>query len=796
MVRTLIHLTLLLLSFTSYAQKNISFSGRVVELSTGNGLAGASVLIQDARLGTVTDSTGNFFFRNIPRGHHLVEVSFLGYSSVLQHLDIEGDKQVTIELNTAVIENQGVTVTGIAAASSRKAPIPVTILRRTDLLETPSTNIIDALSKQTGVSQVSTGPAISKPVIRGLGFNRVVVINDGVRQEGQQWGEEHGIEVDDASITRAEILKGPASLIYGSDALAGVVNLITNVPVSEGTIKGNFLSNFQSNNKLFSNHASIGGNQQGFNWNAYGSLKSAGDYKNRFDGRVLNSRFNEKNFGSVIGLNKRWGYARLVYNSFNQNLGIIEGDREQATGRFLVYPGTPLERSASETDLSGRSVLTPFQKVAHNKILSDNNFTIGKNRLKIMVGYQNNKRKEFASNEEANEDNPELFFNLNTYTYNGSWTLPELKRWRTTLGFNGMTQLNENKGEEKIIPDYVFNDAGGFVYTQGLYDKYTISGGVRFDNRYIHAKEDTENGVTKFLDFKKNFSNFSGSAGISYEPNDYLTFKANAGTGFRAPNLAELSSNGAHEGTNRWEYGQSNLKSEKSFQLDGEMDVNNEHLTLGVNIFYNKINNFIFYRKLQSTTGSDSLIVDDAGDILTGFKFDQNNAKLYGFEVNLDLHPHPLDWLHFENKISFVRGVFTNNLFGTDNLPLIPAPRWISELRANIKQPLKYFGSTYFLLELDYNFEQDRPFTAYDTETPTGAYALLNAGFGTEISRRKKTLFNLYFAANNLTDEAYQNHLSRLKYTALNERTGRRGVYNTGRNFSVKLNIPFSFTTK
>lgn len=796
MTRFFITVSVFLLGLSCLAQKNISFSGRVIEAATGNGLAGASILIQDARLGTVSDSGGHFYFRNIPRGHHLVEISFLGYSSVLQHLDIEEDKQVVISLNSTILENQGVTVTGIAAASSRKSPIPVTIIRRADLLETPSTNIIDALSKQTGVSQVSTGPAISKPVIRGLGFNRVVVINDGVRQEGQQWGEEHGIEVDDASIARAEILKGPASLIYGSDALAGVVNLITNVPVAEGTIKGNYLSNFQSNNRLFSNHGAIGGNHQGFNWNAYGTIKSAGDYKNKFDGRVLNSRFNEKNFGSVIGLNKRWGYSRLVFNSFNQNLGIIEGDREPLTGRFLVFTETPSERPASEEDLNGRSVLTPFQKVAHRKLLTDNNFTIGKNRLKITAGYQNNKRKEFAAMEEADDNDPELFFDLNTFTYNGSWTLPEQKTWRTTIGFNGMTQQNTNRGKEEIIPDYTFNDAGGFLYTQGLFEKYTISGGVRFDNRFINAKESEENGETKFRAFKKNFSNFSGSAGISFEPTDYLTFKANAGTGFRAPNLAELASNGAHEGTNRWEYGQQDLRSEKSFQLDGEVDLNNEHLTFGVNVFFNKINNFIFYRKLQGQSGGDSLILEDNGDILTGFQFDQNNAKLYGFEVNLDLHPHPLDWLHFENKISFVRGTFINSIFGTNNLPLIPAPRWISELKADIKKPLKQFSNTYFLIEFDYNFDQARPFTAYDTETPTPAYAVLNAGFGTAVMHRKKELFSIYLAANNITDEAYQNHLSRLKYTAVNDLTGRRGVYNTGRNFSLKLNIPFSFSTQ
>lgn len=277
-------------------------SGVITDSKTNTPLAGASVSIEDSKLGTITDSAGRFIFKNVPPGHHLVEISFSGYTSLLEHVDINSDKELNLSLTSSIIEYQAVTVTGVSTSTSvRKTPVPISIIRRADLLQTPSSNIIDALSRQAGVSQVGTGPAISKPVIRGLGFNRVVVINDGIRQEGQQWGEEHGIEIDDASVNRVEILKGPASLMYGSDALAGVINIISNVPVTEGTVKANILSNYQTNNKLYTTHADIAGNKNGFSWSAYGSIKSAGDYKNKFDGTVLNSRFNEKNYGAFIG---------------------------------------------------------------------------------------------------------------------------------------------------------------------------------------------------------------------------------------------------------------------------------------------------------------------------------------------------------------------------------------------------------------------------------------------------------------------------------------------------------------
>lgn len=787
------------LFYTADSQVKIrpTVSGKITDTKTGEPLAGASVTIEDAKLGTVTDSTGRYFLRNVPVGHHLIEVSFTGYSSVLEHLDIIADKELNISLTSSIIEYQAVTVTGVSTSTSiRKTPVPITIVRQDELLQTPSTNIIDALSKQAGISQVGTGPAISKPVIRGLGFNRVVVINDGIRQEGQQWGEEHGIEIDESSVNRVEILKGPASLMYGSDALAGVINIISNVPVAEGTVKGNVLGNYQNNNHLYTTHAGIGGKQNGFGWNAYGSLRSAGDYKNEYDGKVLNSPFNEKNYGAFVGLNKSWGYSRLLWNSFNQDLGVIEGERDELTGKFLVFAGTPEERIATENDLQSRKPLPPFQKVNHNKFILDNNFNIDNSRLKIILGYQDNKRKEFAEVEEQQQNNPELFFDLKTTIYNVHWVLPEKNKWRTTIGFNGLSQHNENRGKEEIIPDYRFSDAGLFIYSQGFFNNYTLSGGFRFDNRSIDSKEEIDNGTTKFEAFKKSFSNFSGGIGISYEPSQTVTLKANIGRGFRAPNLAELASNGAHEGTNRWEYGSKNLKSEQSLQLDGEVDLNNEHLTLGMNVFYNRINNYIFYRRLNSVFGGDSIVVDDNGEELQSFQFDQSNARLYGFEISLDLHPHPLDWLHFENKLSFVRGKFNNNIFESDNLPQIPAPRWLSELRADFKKAGKNFRNFYIMMEADNNLKQENAFYAYNTETATPGYTLLNVGVGTDLANKNKTVFSIHLSVNNITDKAYQNHLSRLKYTAMNAMTGRRGVFNMGRNFSIKLNVPFSFSTR
>ncbi len=773
----------------------ITFSGKITDAKTGEPLPGTSLLFPDLKLGTSADNSGKFVFANVPPGHYLIAVSHVGYASIIEHIDIDKNTEKDFALQPSVLENQGVIVTGVSHATNvRKAPIPITTVRRSEMLQSSSTNIIDLLAKKPGISQLSTGPGISKPIIRGLGYNRVLVVNEGARQEGQQWGDEHGIEIDELSVNRVEILKGPASLMYGSDAMAGVINLITNIPVSEGTIKGNLLTNYQTNNDLVALNANIAGNIKGINWNIYGTTRSAGNYENRYDDKVPGASFNEKNFGGYIGVNKKWGFSHLVFSSFDQSLGLVEGDRDAATGRFILFAGTPLERIATSEDLNERRPFVPRQNIRHYKIVSDNSIGIGKSRLKINAGLQNNQRKEFADPEDKNE--AELFFDMNTITYNAQFVLPEVKEWHVTIGASGMYQQSKNKAAEVLIPEYDLFDIGGFIYVQRYFEKFTLSGGARYDNRTVDSKELFEGSNLKFEAFNKSFSNFSGSIGFSYEPADFLTLKANIARGFRAPNIAELGSNGVHEGTFRYEYGNKDLKSETSLQFDGGVEVNYEHFNLGLTGFYNSISHFIFYRKLESASGGDSIINVD-GDDIPAFQFNQVNARLSGLEVILDIHPHPLDWLHFENSVSFVRGRFTEKVGGTDNLPLMPAPKFSSELGTNFKKPGKVLRNFYCKIGMETNFKQDKPFFAYNTETATPAYTLLHAGIGTDIiNKKEKAILSVHLAGNNLTDAAYQNHLSRLKYAGENLVTGRIGIFNPGRNFSLKINIPIVFTDR
>lgn len=776
-------------------QKNrTQLSGKVTDVKTGAPLPGASVILAESKIGTSTDSSGNYILNNVPLGHTLIEVSYAGYKSSVEHVDIKtGTNTKNFTLTSSIVENEAVTITAVGNATSvRKAPIPITRVNKSELLATPSTNIIDAISRQPGISQLTTGPAISKPIIRGLGYNRLVVINDGVRQEGQQWGDEHGIEIDENSVSRVEIVKGPASLIYGSDALAGVINIITTNPVPVNTIKANFLSSYNTNNKQRSFFGSVGGNHSGFNWNGWGDVTAAADYKNKYDGRVWNSKFNNRNFGGYVGYNGAWGFTHLIVSNFNQKLGIIEGERN-SNGNFIKALPNGINGEPTESDFNSTGPFIPYQHIRHFKVIADNSFKAGSGRITFNLAWQRNQRQEFGNADDPREKS--LYFDLKTIDYNAAYHFNDKKGWTTSIGIGGMQQGNQNKGVEVLIPEYDLFDIGGFVYSQKTLGKATFSGGIRFDSRWLHSKEFLEGGSIKFSAFKKNFSNVSGSAGVSYAATQNFVLKLNLARGFRAPSIPELATNGAHEGTNRYEYGDPNLKSETSWQGDLGFEINSEHMLFNAAAFYNSINNFIFYRKLSGVGGGDSLVLVDP-DLIPAFQFGQHTAHLAGFEALLDLHPHPLDWLHWQNTISYVRGTFKEPVEGIKNVPFIPATRWLSELKAELLSKGKAFRNLSLYFEADHTFHQNKPFTAYDTETATDGYTLLNAGISANITRKNKTLFSIYLLANNLTDVAYQNHLSRLKYTDVNPVTGRQGVFNMGRNFSIKLNVPLSFNTK
>lgn len=796
-------LTCSLAGFASPGENSVH--GKILD-DAGHPLIGAIVTIPDLHTGTVTDNNGAYELAHLPKGKYVVQVRMLGYSNLTQTLMIDGVVEMNAELKESIIEKNEVIITGSSLATrERTSVVPIQSIRVKEMHENAYTNVIDAIAKLPGVSQVSTGPAISKPVIRGLGYNRIITMSDGVRQEGQQWGDEHGIEIDDYNVSRIEVLKGPASLAYGSDALAGVINIISDEPMPLGKIKGGLTSNYQTNSGLFALNGQLGGNIKGYSWNVYATGKQAHDYKNRYDGYVFNSRFNNMDYGGTMGLNRKWGYSKLSFTSFGQDLGIAEGDRDSATGKFLkVVNNEGLEEVFIVEDADGKSYKKqiPAQRIEHKKLAWNNSIYLkNSGRIGITLGYQQSSRREFE-NVLATEESG-LWFLLQTYTYDVKYFFPVWNGWQATAGVNGMQQHNSNRGIEFLVPDYKLSDAGLYVIAKKDWDKWSVSGGLRFNYRAItasalyldstHTKTEAlvPGGYEQFGGFTKEYSNAVWSIGTSYSVNKRTIFKLNIASGYRAPNIAELSANGVHEGTIRYEYGNTALKPENSLQADLGLSWNSEHLLVNASVFYNYITSFIYLQKLVDANGNDSVPAAHNEEGYTAFMYRQTNAGLYGGEAYVDFHPHPFDWLHLENTFSYVKGMAFNATDSARNLPNIPAARWLIEVRAQKNNLTKWMRNVYAKVGLETNFAQNSIFSAYSTETTTPGYSLLNAGIGVDFTNRKhKTLFTLNIAGQNLTDKTYQNHLSRLKYAPTNNLTGRNGIYGMGRNISIVVNIP------
>ena len=665
------------------------------------------------------------------------------------------------------LELNEVIVTGLTGETKMKySPTPVSIVSGKELRQISSTNIIDAIARQPGIAQITTGSGISKPVIRGLGYNRIITISDGVRQEGQQWGDEHGIEVDAQGVSTVEILKGPASLMYGSDAMAGVV-IFHNMPIASlGEMTANISTEYQTNNGLFDYSLSLNGNQSGVVWNARYSEKMAHAYKNKYDGYVPNSQFHERALSGMIGLHRQWGQSHLRLGYYHLTPSIIEGERDEVTGELI----------SDAANIKTYGKVLPFQQVYHYKAISDNTFNLPSGYLKAIIGYQQNQRKEY----EESPDEYNLYFQLHTLSYDIRYMSLENNGWKMNGGIGGMYQRSLNKGDEYLIPAYRLFDIGAYVTGNKRLNEWTFSGGVRIDRRQLHSESLIDNDQLRFTEFSRHFTGVTGSLGAVFNATENLNFRLNISRGFRAPNMSELGSNGVHEGTVRYEIGNHDLRPEYSWQADLGMDFTSKYLSAQVALFANRIDNYVFSHRVNE-------IIEPGYDT---YEFTQGDARLLGFEAGFDFHP--IHQLHFANAFSLVDARQLHQPEETKYLPMTPAPRWTADLKYEFTHNGRWLNNSYVAFGLECNLRQNHYYMADDTETATPSYTLLNISAGTDVKFKGKKVAEVHMTIDNLTNRAYQNHLSRLKYTDFNVVTGRQGVFNMGRNITFKVNVPIS----
>lgn len=795
--------------------------GTVKDQQNGNVLFGASIYIVDLKLGVLTDSTGHYLIENLPSGTFLVEVKFEGYKTITKNILLKnGTLNEDFNLEQSVKEINEVVVTGSSkAVQIKRNPVPIVVVSHDYLVTNISTNAIDAIARIPGIRAVTTGPNVSKPFIRGLGYNRILTLYDGIRQEGQQWGDEHGIEVDQYAVNRVEVIKGPASLSYGSDALAGVVNLIPTQPAPEGKMIGEIVTDYQSNNKMFGGSAMLSSTKNGVEWLARISHKYATNYQNKVDWRVFGTSFNETDANASIGIHRKWGYSHLDFVLYDDLQEIPDGSRDSATWKFTrqITEADTVRQIVSDADLNSYKIGVLHQRVQHYRVFSANNFILNDgSRLLVNLGFQRSVRREFSHPEVPYQNVPGLFLQLNSINYDIKYSLKDINEWSITVGVNGMYQQNMvTNGTEFIIPSYHQFDIGPFATIKKTFGKLDIAGGLRYDLRSFHndqlyTKPDAVSGFEKpvygvdtvgannpFSTYSHTFSGVSGSLGATYNFSDQVSVKANISRGFRAPNIAEISANGVHPGTNFYQIGNDNFKPEFSLQQDIGFVFSSKYAVIELNLFNNFINNYIYNQKLIGVNGTDSVVTGSG--VPQTFKFQASNANLYGGELSIDLHP--LKSIHFENSLSVVyaqnKGVAGKAVADTERyLPFIPPLHGFSELRVDWNTKAIKHG--FVKIQAECYANQNRIYEAYGTETSTPGYTLFNAGVGGSfVNKQNITICSIYVMANNLFDVTYWDHLSRLKYFTSNPDDSREhGIYNMGRNISCKLIFPFSSNLK
>jgi iron complex outermembrane receptor protein len=746
-----------------------------------------------------------------------VQVSFLGYATFNQRVDFTKTATLDVQLQTSSIETAEVVITGVSKATEiKRDPVPMAAVGKTYIDQrAASGNVIDEIANLPGVSAVTTGPNVSKPFIHGLGYNRVVTLEDGIRQEGQQWGDEHGIEVDQNSIDRIEVIKGPASLSYGSDALGGVVNLLTPPPVGEGKILGSVQGIYGTNQGLLNGSFRLQGNNNGLVWGTILSAKEAKDYQNLHDGRVYGTGYQEKDARVMVGLNKSWGYSYLNASVFDDLQEIPDGSRDSLTRQFTrqINDEDVFRPIVPASVLNSYSITPVHQHVQLYRIYDNSNFVLGSGNLIVNLGYQYSHRREFTH--PTQPDIPGLNLNLNTYTYDVKYNFNLDDDFETSVGVNGMYQTN-TLGESTAfpIPAYHQFDIGPFFIIKKSFGKLDLSGGARYDSRsftgqaaYIDTSKafypsiytgpnptTTPNVAPQFSALSKTFSGATGSFGATYNFSDAFLIKANIARGFRAPSIAELSANGPDPGSQIYHVGNSNFKPEFNVQEDVGAFLTLPNVSASIELFNNSIQNYIFQEQELNPDGSP--VVTQGYNTFT---YVQSKARINGGEFSLDIHP--VSWLHFQNSLSLTYGQNLGNGGPVPDslkyLPFIPPLHTHSELRGTFAKGFGSFKKLYAFVGFDHYNAQDRFFAAYGTETYTAGYNLLSAGLGGNIvNAAGNTVLELFIEGTNLANVNYQSNMSRLKYfdNATVPAGVQPGIFNMGRNVSFKVVVPFDLS--
>ncbi len=749
---------LLLFPICSLTAQNYKISGRI--LDRDQGLPYADILIHELAKGAYSDEGGKFRIEDVPPGSYHLHISKLGYEPISLDIKLNGDTFLQLSLSPTLIEMRTVLIEDQLTKSEESA-LSVDQLGEAELFDNEGNSMIAKLENLPGVNRINVGTGIDKPVIRGLSQNRVVVAENGIKQEGQQWGTDHGLEMDAFRDQKAQVIRGPASVQYGSEAIGGVINFVApNIP-ERGDFRQELSTLAQSNVGLLGASYALKFNKRGWYSRSRVSLRESSDIRVPADSfiyagyqyplelnQLQNTAMKEQAGMITMGYQSNFGFSELSYSLTDQQIGFFPGAHGRPDRERLISDG------------EDRNIDRPKQQIAHQRIQIRNNFKLGENWLELDLAWQQNDRREF----EMDLMDPDLHLSLQTYSANLRFH-QQKNELKWVHGISAIAKSNQNLGTEFLIPDYREQMLAYFSLMESKRnDQYIFKLGWRAEFNHLNADQVFwQDGSLRSPNYNRNLANATLSSSWIWGSGQRNEQAINLASGYRFPNAAELFSNGLHHGAFRYEKGDPDLKTERSLQFDYRYELNYSSYSLSITPYAAYIQDYIYLAPSARFASNDQ----GGGQI---YEYKQNSAVLTGAEIYSDWH-FGEHW----HWVSGIEGVFGHNLAENRPLPMIPATEIVNRIKYEFE-----FADINFSNQLEWRslFSQSRT-ERNEFNTP-----------GSQIIDLSSTIRIMQFAqgvwlkvsVQNLFDTLYYQHLSRFRMLNLPE---------PGRSFNLAMKIKF-----
>ncbi len=721
----------------------------------GQPIAGASVTIPELGRYVVTGADGGFAVADVILPRFSIVVRRVGYASIFKAISGASPPRLSLTLTPTALHLEPVTVTATRSSiDPLSSPLPTSALSGELLRREHEVSLAHALDRLAGVRTLSTGAQVGKPMLRGLTGPRVLVLDNGLRLEDYSWSDEDGPSVDSRMAERVEVIRGPASVLYGSDAIGGVINVVGNdVPDARGQhafARGAADIYGGTNNKEIGGSLRMEGASGAFGWRASGIGRHAGNIhtptgnEETPTGDIFDTGYHAINGELAVGVHGEKASAGLRYERYG--------------GDFQILDGPPVE----DDNVSG-----PLRRLSDNRIQGTTSWQLGAARLETRSQWQRHSLQELVGDSRVGDDTPSFDLLLNTYTTDVLFHHAGASWLSGTIGISGLYQDNTSTGVFPLVPDARTTNGALFAFEQGTFGRWSILVGARGDAHHISADA---NGDLALASQTRSTSAFSGDLGVVFRPVSGFALAGNVGRAFRSPTLFELFTNGPHLGEDRFEIGLPSAKPETSLNLDLSARWELGRFRGEVAAYRNRIDHFIF---IQANGDTASVMQDDGTTAdLPVFQFEQTSrGVLRGVDVSAELAALPV--LTLRGRFDMVRG--------TDESTDAPLPQ-IPPDRADFEAELHTMGEhpahrLYLSVGTQIVAAQNR---LSEFDTPTGGYALLHLGAGAAhiVSGRQ---FYLDIQAHNVTNKRYNDFLSRYKTFA----------YEQGRNVVVRVSTGF-----